>query len=97
MLVLSFCGICHIMGNKIMADANLRLGHFKRFIKVKWFFHQSSCLTDLRFPANPTLKWEFCKASVCVDLYIALDLCVLLLGLVWVRKSKTICMLYTLN
>ena len=30
MLMLSFCGIfiCHVMGNKITADATLRLGHY---------------------------------------------------------------------
>ena len=53
MLMLSFCGIsiCHIMGNMIRVDATLRLGH-----KVILKGHQCSCLIDLRFPANLTLK-----------------------------------------
>ena len=63
MLMLSFCGIiiilCHIMGNKIRVDATLNLGHWvilEGHLGQINVFHQFSCLIDLRFQANLTLK-----------------------------------------
>ena len=41
MLMLSFCGIyiCHIMGNKIRVDNEIRpLGHFRRSSRSNDFF-----------------------------------------------------------
>ena len=46
------------MGDKIRVDATLRLGHkvILEGHQGQMIFHQCSCLIDLRFPANLTLK-----------------------------------------